>query len=98
MANPLANVVRLRQHSLVRGIVLAVGAFAMSLELAGFPDINALHSSHWQFLPVILAVWGMAETARCLGRRWSFYHGGVLILLYADLMILAMSVFLMFYP
>jgi hypothetical protein len=32
----------------------------------------------------------MVETARCLGRRWSFYHAGVIVLLYAELMILAL--------
>jgi hypothetical protein len=36
----------------------------------------------------------MVETARCLGRRWSLYHAGVLILLYSELMILAMVLFL----
>jgi hypothetical protein len=32
----------------------------------------------------------MVETARCLRRRWSLYHAGVLILLYTELMVLAM--------
>jgi hypothetical protein len=36
----------------------------------------------------------MVETARCLERRWSLYHAGVLILLYTELMILAMVLFL----
>jgi hypothetical protein len=89
---------RLRQRSLVRGIVLAVGAFALSLRLGGFPNINALHSSHWQILAALLAFWGMVETARCLGRRWTLYHAGVLILLYTDLMILAMAVVLFLFP
>ncbi len=40
----------------------------------------------------------MAETARCLRRRWSLYHAGVLILLYADLMILAAIVVLLVVP
>jgi hypothetical protein len=40
----------------------------------------------------------MGETARCLHRRWTLYHAGVLLLLYADLMILAMIVFLVAYP
>jgi hypothetical protein len=39
----------------------------------------------------------MFETARCLGRRWSFYHAGVLILLYAELMILALALFFWLY-
>jgi hypothetical protein len=89
---------RLQQRSLVRGIVLAVSAFAISLRLGGFPDIRALHSSHWQIVAALVAFWGMVETARCLERRWSFYHAGVLILLYTDLMILAMAVLLFLYP
>ncbi len=40
----------------------------------------------------------MAETARCLQRKWSLYHGAVILLLYTDLMILAMIVILVAYP
>jgi hypothetical protein len=95
---PRSSIFRLRQRSLVRGIILALGAFAASLRLGGFPDINALHSSHWQIVPALVAFWGMVETARCLGKRWSLYHGGVLILLYTELMILGMAVFLFLFP
>ena len=79
-------------------MLLSLGAFAASLRLAGFPNINDLHGSHWQFLALLVAAWGMAETARCLRRRWSLYHAGVLILLYADLMILAGIVVLIAVP
>jgi hypothetical protein len=89
---------RLRQRSLLRGIVLAVSAFAISLRLGGFPNINELHSSHWQILAALMVFWGMIETARCLGRRWNLYHAGVLLLLYTDLMILAMAVVLFLFP
>ena len=89
---------RLRQRSLARAIVLSLGAFATSLRLAGFPYIENLHGSRWQILALLIAAWGMAETARCLRRRWSLYHAGVLILLYADLMILAAIVVLMAVP
>jgi hypothetical protein len=89
---------RLRQKSLVRAIVLSVGAFLASLRLAGFPHIENLHSSPWQILTLLFAGWGMAETARCLQRRWSLYHAGILILLYANLMILAAIVVLMAVP
>jgi len=82
----------------VRAIVLSLGAFAASLRLAGFPYIENLHGSRWQFLALLFAAWGMAETARCLQRRWSLYHAGVLILLYADLMILASIVVLLAVP
>jgi len=47
-------------------------------------------------LPV--ACWGMLDTARCLRRKWSLYHAGVLILLYSELMILALVMFLCLYP
>lgn len=88
----------LRRRSLPRGIILALTAFATSLRLGGFPNINALHSSRWQICAALVAFWGMIETARCLGRRWTLYHAGVLLLLYTDLMILAMAVVLFLYP
>jgi hypothetical protein len=86
---PRLHLFRLRERSLLRGILLSLGAFAASLRLAGFPYIENLHGSHWQILAVPFACWGMVETARCLGQKWSFYHAGVLILLYSELMILA---------
>jgi len=82
----------------VRAILLSVGAFAASLCLAGFPHIENIHGSRWQVLALLVAAWGMAETARCLRRKWSFYHAGVLILLYTDLMILAAIVVMLAVP
>ena len=93
-----SNIFRLRQKSLLRAILLSLGAFAASLRLAGFPNIDNLHGSHWQFLALLVAAWGMAETARCLRREWNLYHAGVLILLYTDLMILAGIVVLLAVP
>jgi uncharacterized protein with PIN domain len=95
---PRLSIFRLRRRSLVRGILLSLGAFAASLRLAGFPDIYALHGSRWQILVALIAACGMVETARCLHRKWSLYHAGVLILLYSELMILALVLFLCFYP
>ncbi len=92
---PRFSILDLRQKSLVRGIVLSLCAFAASLLLAGFPHIQNLHGSRWQFAVLLAAAWGMGETARCLSRRWSLYHAGVLLLLYSDLMILALIVFLL---
>lgn len=89
---------RLRSKSLLRGIVLSLGAFAASMLLEGFPRTNSLHASPWQILVVPAACWGMIETARCLSRKWSFYHAGVLILLYSELMILAMAIFFWLVP
>jgi len=95
---PRTNVFRLRKPSLVRGVLCSLIAFGISLRLAGFPDITKLHSSPWQLPIAFLAAWGMFETARRLRRRWSLYHAGVLILLYSELMILAMVIVLSIYP
>ena len=94
----LFAIFRLRQPSLVRAIILPVGAFFASLRLAGFPEIENLHGSHWQILALLVAAWGMVETIRCLQRRWSLYHAGVLLLLYSDLMILVAIVVLIAIP
>ncbi len=88
------NLFRLRVPSLARGVLLSLGAFALSLRLAGFPHIEELHGTLWQIAALPFACWGMVETARCLRARWSLYHAGVLILLYSELMILAMVLFL----
>jgi hypothetical protein len=87
-----------RRPSLARGILFPILAFLVSLRLGGFPNINALHSSRWQLIPMLMTCSGMIDLARCLSRRWSLYHAGVLIFLYTSLMILAMSVFLFFFP
>ena len=89
---------RLRQRSLVRGITLSLAAFVASLLLAGFPHIERLHGSPWQFASLLIAGWGMAETLRCMRARWSLYAAGVLILLYSDVVILTLIVFLVAYP
>ncbi len=97
MELPRPSVFRLKRKSIVRAIALSLGSFALSLRLAGFPHIEDLHGSRWQLLALVTAVWGMVETGRCMGRRWSLYHAGILLLLYTDLMILTMIVFLLAY-
>lgn len=94
----LPSIFRLRQSSLLRGVILSLGSLAASMWLAGFPANDAPHASGWQILAVPAAFWGMVETFRCLRRKWSLYHAGVLILLYAELMILALVLFLWLYP
>ena len=91
---PRSSIFRLRQCSVARALVLALGGFALSLRLAGFPVIENLHGSPWQIVAIPFACWGMVETARCINRYWNLYHAGVLILLYSELMILAMVLFL----
>jgi hypothetical protein len=98
VVHPRLTIFRIRQRSLVRGIVLSLTAFVASLGLAGFPHIENLHGSHWQIVALLVGAWGMAETGRCMRGKWSLYHAGVLILLYSDLVILTLIVFLVAYP
>jgi hypothetical protein len=95
---PRSYIFSLRHRSLLRGIVLCLGAFLLSLRLGGFPDVTALHLSHWQVVPVLMVSWSMVETIRCADREWNLHYAGVLILLYSEVMILGMAVFLFFYP
>lgn len=94
----LTSIFRLRQKSLLRGVGICLVAFATSLRLAGFPVIENLQRSPWQIVLIPVVCWGMVDTFRCLGKRWSLYHAGVLILLYSELMILAAVVTLWIYP
>ena len=97
MELPRLVLFRLRQRSLARGVLLALGALAASLCLAGLPLADAPHSSQWQILLALVVFWGMVETARCLHRKWSLFHASVLILLYSELMILVLVLFLWIY-
>ncbi len=95
---PRPSFFTLRQKSIARSLALSLGAFGLSLRLAGFPHIEDLRGSGWQIIPLAICLGGMAEMIRCLNRRWNLYHAGILLLLYANLMILAMIVFLLVYP
>src|SRR5580658_385682 len=94
---PRSSIFRLRSKSLLRGILLSLGALVAALRLEGFPSTDDLHASPWQFLAVPIACWGMFDTVRCLRRKWSLYHAGVIILLYSELMILALTLFFWLY-
>ena len=89
------SIFRLRQKSLLRGTTLALGALWISFLLSGFPEV---HPCFWLIAPLLAACAATWDTARCLQKRWSFYHGGVLLLLYVDLMILLMISFLLLAP
>lgn len=91
-AKPVFNI---RVSSLMRGTLLVLGSVAMALVCGGFPDV---HASAWLLIPAAGGLVGTFETTRCLRRKWSFYHGGVLLLLYADVLALALIFFLLLYP
>jgi hypothetical protein len=85
----------LRSRSLVRGTTLVLASLAASLIFSGFPHV---HTAWPLVFAALAALWGTYETTRCLRLRWSFYHGGVLLLLYMDVTALTMILFLLLYP
>jgi hypothetical protein len=88
-------VFNIRARSLLRGTLLVLGSVVLAFVWSGFPNV---HGSLLLIVPACAAVWGTWETGRCLQPRWSFYHGGVLLLLYADVLALALIWFLFLYP
>jgi hypothetical protein len=91
----LPGPLNIRHRSLLRGTVLVVGSLFASLVLAHWPDDPP---SFKLLLPTIVALFGTWDTLRCLRARWSFYHGAVMILLYVDVMVISMILFLFLYP
>jgi hypothetical protein len=85
----------LRQRSLARGTVLVLGSLLAAFLLAHWPDDPP---SFRLLAPTIVSFAGTWETLRCLRARWSFYHGAVMVLLYMDIMAIAMILFLFLYP
>lgn len=91
----LPAVFNLRSRSLVRGTTLVLASLGASLIFSGFPHV---HTAWPLVFAALAALWGTYETTRCLRLRWSFYHGGVLLLLYMDVTALTMIIFLLLYP
>ncbi len=91
----IVDVFNPRRPSLLRGCLIVALSFALSLILADFP---ANRANPLLVLPFLLAGLGTVDTARNMRRRWSWYHGGVVLCLYADLMILSMIGFFWLYP
>ena len=85
----------LRRKSLLRGNVLVLGSFFAAFLLSDFPRSRA---TLLLLLPALVAMLGTAETARCMRRRWDFYHAGVILCIYMDLMAIAMILFFLIYP
>lgn len=86
---------QLRRRSLLRGTLLVLGSVAAAFALSGFP-----HSRRTllMLIPVALSLYGMFDTVRCIQRRWSFYHGGVILLLLMDLMAVFLILSFLFFP
>jgi len=83
----------LRHRSLIRANLLMLAGFLTAIYLSDFPRANPLLA-----LPAVIAFWATFETVRCMQRRWSFYHAGVILCVYMDLMAIATILFFLFYP
>ncbi len=90
-----ATFFHLRSRSLARGTLLVLFSLLAAFYFSGFPQGR---QAPILVLPALLSVYGTYETIRCLQLRWSFYHGGVLLLLYMDILVIVMIVFLLLYP
>ena len=84
-----------RFRSVVRGNLLVLVSLAAAFFLSDFT-----HNRQTVLLaiPTVVALIGTADTIRCMQPRWSFYHGGVLLCIYMDLMAVAMILFFFLYP
>jgi len=84
-----------RHKSLARGNVLVVSSLIAAFFLSDFPHNRA---NPFLILPTLLAVAGTIDTVRCIRRRWSFYHGGVILCIYMDLMAVTLILVFLLYP
>ena len=84
-----------RARSLVRGNFLVFASVAVATLLSRFPPIRP---TPWLVLPFFGCLAGMADTLRCIQKRWNLYHGGVMLCLYMDLMAIMLVLFFLVYP
>jgi len=82
-------------RSLLRGCTLVLSSLGIAFLLSDFPHNRA---TPFLIFPVLFAIAGTADTVRCIQRRWSFYHAGVILCIYMDLMALCMILFFLVYP
>ena len=84
-----------RMRSLTRGNLLVLGSLGGALVLSHFPHLRA---NNWLVVPLLFSALGTFDTLRCMRKRWNFYHGGVILCVYMDLMVLVLVAFLLLYP
>jgi len=91
----LSTLIDLRRRSLIRANLLMLLSLLAAVSLSDFPHGRA---TPLLAIPAIVAFCATFETARCMRRRWSFYHAGVILCVYMDLMAIATILFLFVYP
>ncbi len=91
----LQRLLDLKQKSLLRANLLVVFSVILALVLSDFPNNRA---NPLLAIPALIAMIGTADTIRNMRRVYSFYHGGVILCIYMDLMAVVLIVFLLIYP
>jgi len=84
-----------RQRSLLRANLIVLASLLVSFWLSDFPHNR---ENFWILLPVLTAIAGTLDTLRSMRTRWSWYHGGVLLCAYMNLMAVCMILFFLLYP
>lgn len=84
-----------RARSLVRANAIVLVSLIVAFRLSHFPH-NQL--SLWLVFPLFFATLGTLDTVRCMQMRWNWYHGGVVLCAYMDLMAVCMILFFLIYP
>ena len=70
-------------------------SLGISILLSDFPHN---HANPLISVFALIAIAGLTDHLRCMRTRWSWYHGGVILLVYMDLMALCMIFFFLLYP
>lgn len=73
-------------------VLLSLG---ITLLLSDFPNNRA---NLFIVFPALAAAAGTIDHLRCMRTKWSWYHGGVVLLIYMDMMAISMILFLLLYP
>jgi hypothetical protein len=84
-----------RHRSLIRANSLVLGSLCVALLLSDFPNNRP---TLFLILPAFVASVGTADTIRCMQRVWNFYHAGVILCIYMDLMVMGLILFFLLYP
>lgn len=84
-----------RLHSLLRASTLVLGSLVIAVPLSHYPHVQR---APLLVFPLLIALAGTIDTVRCIQRRWSFYHAGVLLFVYMDMMTVTLLLFFLVYP
>ncbi len=91
----LPRILNPRNRSLLRGGLLVLLSLGITLLLSDFPNNRA---NPFIVLPAFAAIAGTVDHLRCMRTKWSWYHGGVVLLIYMDMMAISMILFFLLYP